>query len=69
MSCKHCEPIGGEVTPLVELGDVTVTIKSSRIVLEAHGGIVSMSKAIDFCPICGESLRPFGPAWARDLER
>ena len=65
MSCKHCEPIGGEVTPLAALGDVTVTIRHARIVLEAHGG--TASRAIDFCPVCGENLRPFGPAWARAL--
>ena len=67
MSCKYCEPIGGEVTPLAALGDVTVTIRSNRVVLEAHGA--TASRAIDFCPVCGENLRPFGPAWTRDLER
>ena len=67
MSCKYCEPINNEVTPLAALGDVTVTIKRNRIVLDAHGA--TASRAIDFCPVCGENLRPFGPAWARDLER
>lgn len=63
MSCKHCKSIDGEVTPLAALGDVTVTIQHSRIVLKAHGS--TASRAIDFCPVCGENLRLFGPAWVK----
>ena len=64
--CKHCQPLEstGETEPLLTLGDTTsVRIKGNRLIVESYGS--QASRSIDFCPVCGESLRPFGPGWVR----
>lgn len=75
MSCKYCKELKstGETEPLVvhHAGGKTY-IKHKR----KHGlAMLYHQRAdgreacvtIDFCPICGENLRPFGQAWAHHL--
>ena len=60
--CKYCQ-IG---EPLVQLGkNTTVRIEGGDLegiwlVVESCG--TKTRKAIDYCPVCGEQYRPFGPA-------
>ena len=61
--CKYCH--GTE--PLIDTDGITVCIEGGSIegiylVVEYDGK--STRKAIDYCPVCGERHRPFGPAWA-----
>ena len=65
MSCKYCrgeEPLiknwfGWDVDIIRDKRDV-----AKLRVIDAGG--TAIERTIDFCPICGDSLRPFGPAWA-----
>ena len=64
MSCKYCrgeEPLikswfGWDVDIIRDKRDV------AKLRLIDKGG-TAIASTIDFCPVCGDSLRPFGPAW------
>lgn len=58
MSCKYCD--GRE--PLLRFGDAEARIDRDTVKLFDGKSLVKY-KTIDFCPICGDSLKPFGPAW------
>ena len=61
MSCKYCKPLEstGETEPLVEFGDhYKCRIVGNKLKLEVFGS--SVAKVMDFCPNCGEELKPFG---------
>lgn len=60
MSCKYCTPRDPE--PLSTLPEVRITRTSHATTLTLDSTPIAN---IDYCPICGESLLPFGPAWAR----
>lgn len=63
MSCKYCR--GGE--PLLDEGGVTLRIDGACAYRKASialtDGEETMRQYIDYCPVCGDELRPFGPAW------
>lgn len=64
MSCKYCEgrePLGVEDGTRLRI--VRDKHDVARLTVDGIDGI-KLVKAIDFCPVCGDELRPFGPAWA-----
>lgn len=60
--CKYCQMS----EPLVRLGENTTVrieggdLEGIYLVVESYGA--STRKPIEFCPVCGEQYRPFGPA-------
>ena len=65
MGCKYCNGI----TPLAQKGDMRLHLTQDKygvgkLVVDHLGGKVEIIKEIDFCPICGEEIKPFGPSWA-----
>lgn len=69
MSCKYCEPLPstGKTEPLMVLGkNCECRIRGNVMTLTCYGALTG--KTIDHCPVCGESLRPFGPAWGHGLK-
>lgn len=66
MSCKYCR--GGE--PLLDNCEMTLTIDGAcayrKASLMLSDGEHVAHKYIDFCPVCGDELRPFGPAWMHE---
>lgn len=73
MSCKYCTPINNEVEPLDVSWNLRMTIKqpshTKRAAIVMTDGEHTIRRYIDYCPICGELLRPFGPAWAHNVDR
>lgn len=68
MSCKYCD---GRV-PLIEnwFGWNVDIIRDKRDVpnlrvINESG--TAIERNIDYCPVCGDELRPFGPAWMHEL--
>lgn len=69
MSCKFCR--GGE--PLLDKHpDMTLTIdgpcayKKASLMLRYNDYVEH--RYIDYCPVCGEELRPFGPSWTHERD-
>ena len=65
MSCKHCKPLEstGETEPLIDILGTFVQIRGNKLRLIYDDWCQVEEKTIDFCPVCGESLRPFGQPW------
>ena len=63
MSCKYCE--GRE--PLDMAWNLKLTIERpgthKKASITFTDGNHTVHRYIDYCPVCGDEIRPFGPAW------
>lgn len=68
MSCKYCN----NEEPLIQEDYATICINGPKIHKQAklslNIGDVLLTTNIYYCPICGDELRPFGPAWSHNLD-
>ena len=61
MSCKYCKPLPStkDTEPLLEHEGLVVMICGNKLgICDDHGYFSRIT--IDFCPNCGEALKPFG---------